>query len=484
MGSLPRNHKMMNKSNTFNRRSFIYASMATLSWIYIPGIGKIQASPSLPEPGDDYFGRLCYNENPLGPSPLALNVMKETAEDANRYPDPFCEDLEAMIAEELDLYPGNICAGNGATEIIRLIADAFLFSGDNLVTADPTYFQMAAEATTNGATVTYVPIDDNHVIDLDETLDAIDAKTKMVSLVNPNNPLGTIIPKQQMAAFLDRVPSGVVVVIDEAYHHYASSNQYESCMKCIKDGLPVIVIRTFSKVYGLAGARIGYAAGATGYIGQISSRQLFATVSGMGQAAAMAALNDDDHVEQTISLNQEARAYLETEVEKMGLAFIPSETNFMMIDVGRHAGPVVTNLANLGYQVSTGWGMPEHIRVSTGTMEEMKGFITALKDVLNIDSVEEQESVAFGLLSISPNPVAGKCEMKFYIPRQGLVRIIVFDLTGNVVAMPANIKLPSGKHSIIWDGLGSNGKKLSPGIYTVLLLQGELASSRKLSVVH
>ena len=127
--------------------------------------------------------------------------------------------------------------------------------------------------------------------------------------------------------------------------------------------------------------------------------------------------------------------------------------------------------------------MPQHIRVTTGTMEEMEGFVQALKDVLNIDSVAGQAAGAFGLLEVSPNPLAERCEIKFYVPQQGLVRIIVYDMNGNPVARPANMYLPSGKHSVSWNCRGANGNELNPGFYTILLLQGEFASSQKISIV-
>jgi hypothetical protein len=217
---------------------------------------------------------------------------------------------------------------------------------------------------------------------------------------------------------------------------------------------------------------------------QISSRQLFATVSGASQAAASAAIDDDVHVDHTISLNEDARSYLETELEKMNLEYVKSATNFMMIDVGRHAGPVVTSLMNMGYQVRTGWGMPQYIRVSTGTMEEMEGFIGALRDVLNIDSITAQHPGTFGFGSISPNPFSERCKITFYIPQDVNVRIVVYDVNGKPAATLLRTNLSAGRHSIPWDGKDQNGKRLEPGIYTVLLVGGELASSRKVSMVY
>lgn len=344
----------------FSRRTFIgaTAAAATLSFVHLPGQGRVRARPHPDAATDDYTGRLCYNENPLGPSPAALAAMQDACTLAHRYPDWYSGSLEGRIAQHHGLASNNVCAGAGATEIIRLIADALLGPGDELVTATPTYSQMANEAVANGATVVHVPVDANHVIDLDAVLAAVGPSTTMVSLVNPNNPVGTIVDRTDLESFAENLPDDVVVVVDEAYHDYVHSPAYESCIRYVSEGRRFIVVRTLSKAYGLAGSRIGYALAAPAYISQISSSQLSGTISRPSQAAAQAAFGDSLHVANTVALNDQARAVLEMGFTDLGLDFIPSHANFMMFDTGANAAGIASQLAALGYQVRTGWGMP------------------------------------------------------------------------------------------------------------------------------
>jgi histidinol-phosphate aminotransferase len=189
--------------NKMSRREFLQASAAGLSFVYLPGVGRVKANPFEFTESEDTFGRLCYNENPLGPSHLALEAMRAAAYEGNRYPDWFSSTLEARIAEHHSVSPNMICAGTGATEIIRLVADAFLYPDDEMVTASPTYSQMASEAASNGAAVVHVPVNERYVIDLNMIRAAMGPKTKLISLVNPNNPQGTIFTMQDMRIFMN-----------------------------------------------------------------------------------------------------------------------------------------------------------------------------------------------------------------------------------------------------------------------------------------
>jgi histidinol-phosphate aminotransferase len=432
----------------------------------------------------DYSGRLCYNENPLGPSSHALDAMKEAAPDANRYPDWYSSTLESHIAPHHDLQPNNICAGTGATEIIRLIADAFLSAGDEMITATPTYFQMANEAIVNGASVVYVPVDENYLIDLDGISQAITPNTSLISLVNPNNPLATCINKADMEDFINSLPNGIIVVVDEAYHHYVHTPDYESCIRFVHEGLPVIVVRTFSKAYGLAGARIGYAVASSGYAAQIASSQNFGMVSNLGQAAAEAALNDTRHLNDTITLNDQAKEILQTGFTDLGLDYIPSESNFMMFDTGTNAGAVASELAAAGFQVRTGWGMPQHIRISTGLLQEMQGFIAALDDILNLDRSGRETPPTFGLNHIYPNPFNSKCTIKITTFSNEKVFLSIYDSLGRKVQTLVSQALTPGVHNITCDGRDVHGRKVSSGIYIMNLLQGEFATSAKITLVR
>jgi len=190
---------------TISRRKFIQTTAAALSFVYLPGIGRVQAQPYPEIVGGDYQGRLCYNENSLGPSPKALTAIQEAAALSHRYPDWYSGGLELKIAQFHNINTNSVCAETGATEVLRLIVDAFLAPGDEMITATPTYFQIASEATANGATVVHVPVDGKYVIDLLSILKTISPTTRLISLVNPNNPLGTVVNKTDMENFIHAV---------------------------------------------------------------------------------------------------------------------------------------------------------------------------------------------------------------------------------------------------------------------------------------
>jgi histidinol-phosphate aminotransferase len=465
------------------RREFLKTSMAGLSFMYLPGLGRVKAQPFGFTHYGETFGRLCYNENPIGPSPLALEAMQQAANQANRYPDWFSETLESHIASHHGLPANRICAGTGATEITRLVADAFLGPGDELILASPTYDQMAGEAAANGATVVNVPVDHNHVIDLEAILDAVGSDTKLVFLVNPNNPLATCFHRGDLEVFMNSLPGGVVVVVDEAYHHYVHSPEYESSIRYVSEGFPMIVIRTFSKVYGLAGARIGYSIASSGYTSMIASSQNIAMVSGLGHAAAIAALEDTQHVNDTVSLNDQAKEILYEGFEMLNLDYIPSEANFIMFNTGTSASTVAQMLASKGFQVRVGWGMPQYIRVSTGTIEEMHRFIQALSECLR-ENIGNDGPPTFGLNDIYPNPFSMQCTIKISIFDNEKVRLAIYDAMGRKVQTLVNGVLKPGIHNITWDGRDVHGRKAASGVYIINLLQGEFATSGRVTLVR
>jgi histidinol-phosphate aminotransferase len=466
-----------------SRRKFLQ-SAAALSFVYLPGIGRVKAQPYAVTRAEDYTGRLCYNENPLGPSPLAISAMNDQVNLAHRYPDWYNSDLEEVLATHHGVSSNTICVGAGATEIIRLIADAFLGPGDELITATPTYFQMASEAATNGASVVYVPLNEKYVIDLNAISEAISDNTRMISLVNPNNPLGTIIHKSTMKSFLQSLPRQVITVVDEAYHHYVHSSDYESGIRFVNDGLPVIVIRTFSKVYGLAGARIGYSISSSSLANQISTTQLFGTVSNVSQAAAVASLADSAHLSDTIALNDEAKGVLKEGLIDLRLDFIESETNFMMFDTGADAEGIVGQLDSHGYQVRTGWGMPQHIRISTGTLDEMNGFINALGEIVGLSGLYDAiVPKSFALNTIYPNPFNSHCQIEITTVGTEKTNLTIYDINGRKIKTVMNKTIPAGNHRIRWDGRDIAGKTISSGVYIFNLIQGEMATSRRATLI-
>ena len=472
----------MGKSN-MSRREFLQASVAGLSFMYLPGVGRVKGRPFGFTHFGETFGRLCYNENPLGPSPAALDAMEEAAHQAHRYPDWFSSSLENSIAGMHGVSANKICAGAGATEIIRLVADAFLHAGDEMVTATPTYSQMASEAAANGATAIHVPLMHSYIIDLERILEAVGPKTKLISLVNPNNPLATVFHKGDMEVFMNSLPGGVVVVVDEAYHQYVHSQEYESCIRYVQQGFPMVVIRTFSKVYGLAGARIGYSVAPSGYTSMIASSQNIAMVSRLAQAAAMAAIDDIQHVNNTVALNDQAKQILIDGFNMLSCDYIPSETNFMMFDTGMSASTVATLLAGKGFQVRVGWGMPQHIRVSTGTIEEMTQFVDALSQSLR-QGMREGGPPTFGLNDIVPNPFRVQCTIKISTFSNEKVMLNIYDITGRKVHSLVNGVLAPGVHNITWDGTDFLGRRAAAGTYIIHVQQGEFATTGRVTLVH
>jgi histidinol-phosphate aminotransferase len=469
-----------------SRRGFLgtSAAAAALSFVHLAGVGRVCAQPFPKAVTDDYVGRLCYNENPLGPSPEALTAMQEACSLAHRYPDWYSSGLESQIAAHHGLSSNNVCAGAGATEVIRLIADALLGPGDEVVTATPTYSQMGNEAVANGASVVHVPLDENHVIDLDAILSAVGPSTTMVSLVNPNNPVATIFDKTEMESFAETLPDDVVVVVDEAYHDYVHAPEYESCIRYFQEGRPFIVVRTLSKAYGLAGSRIGYALGAPQYIGQIGSSQLFGTISRPSQAAAQAALGDSAHVADTVALNDQAKTLLADGFTTLGLDFIPSHTNFMMFDTGGNASGIASELSALGYQVRTGYGMPQHIRVSTGLLSEVQGFLDALASIV-VAGVSDDPTLPHSLAvnTTYPNPFNSICKIKLSIPGPEPVSLTIFDLAGRKIRALDTGRLKPGVNQVTWDGRDYAGRIVASGTYVLNLIQGEFAASNRVSFV-
>ncbi len=469
---------------TFTRRGFLGAAgAAAMGLVFLPGIGRVHARPyEHAGRADDYDGRLCYNENPLGPSPLALAAHQDAATLGHRYPDWYSSSLESAIAAHQGLSSSQICAGVGATELIHLIAQGFLGPGDEVITAYPSYGQIESEALALGASYVQVPLKSDHTVDLVEISGAIGPNTRMIYLVNPNNPTGTIVDKLEMQGFVESLPDDIILVVDEAYHDYVESSDYESCIRYVEEGHDVVVVRTFSKAYGMAGMRVGYAVASSDKIGLIGSSQPFGMVTRPAQAAAIAALGDPSHLASTVALNNLTRTQLLDGAANMGLGTIGAHTNFIMIDVGTDASAVRSELLTYGYQVRSGWGMPNHLRVSTGTEAEIAGFLIALEEILAV-GVGETPSPSFAMMAAYPNPFNGRCAIPISVHEGEPVRLLIYDLKGRRVKSLVNGPLDAGRHEINWDGTDHRGKLAASGTYFVNLLQGEFATSQKVMLI-
>ncbi len=324
--------------------------------------------------------KLASNENPLGPSPKALAAMQEALTQAHIYPDGGGWKLRNAIANKFGLGMDNVILGNGSNEIIELLGHAFLRPGTNIIAAEHAFVVYTLMATLLGASTIEVP-DPGFVHDLDAMAAAITPDTREVFIANPNNPTGTLVDEDAIDRFMDKVPDHVVVVFDEAYHEFLDNPP--DTLKYVREGRRVIILRTFSKIQGLAAVRIGYGLAPKELADVLQKcRQPF-NANAIAQAGALAGLLDDEHQERTRQVNREGRAYLQNAFADLGLEFVPSHANFVLVKVG-DGGKVFKDMLAQGVIVRAmgGYKLPEWVRISVGTMPQNERCIEVLKKVL------------------------------------------------------------------------------------------------------
>ncbi|MBI5142080.1 MAG: histidinol-phosphate transaminase [Nitrospirae bacterium] len=325
--------------------------------------------------------KLASNENPLGPSPKALEAASAALASIHRYPDGGAYNLRNALAVKHGLGQSELIFGNGSNELIELAARAFIMPGDEALMAAPSFPVYESVVKAIGAAAVVVPLRDfRH--DLHAMAARITGKTRIVFIANPNNPTGTIVTMAEFAAFMRRVPDNCLVVMDEAYNEYVSDPECADSMQYLCGGRDVLVLRTFSKAYGLAGLRIGYGMGPETVIEAMNRiRQPFNT-SSPAQAAALAALGDRPHLDRVIETNNEGRKYLCAALSGMGQPFVVSQTNFiyMPLDGPLASGDVYYRLMEKGVIVRPAG--PQAIRVTIGLPEENRRFIEAFTEVI------------------------------------------------------------------------------------------------------
>ncbi len=328
--------------------------------------------------------KLASNENPLGPSPLALEAVRLALPSIHRYPDGAATLLRSKLAARLGVLEDQVTIGNGSSELIDLLARAYLGLGDNAVIAERGFarFRQSVNSRNQGARL--VPMRER-THDLTAMREACDAQTRLLFIANPNNPTGTWNARRELAKLLSHLPEGVLVVLDEAYFEFAQDEpDYPSGLDFVASGAPVVVLRTFSKVYGLAGLRIGYAVAAPEIIAALDTvREPFNTGS-LGQLAACAALDDHAHVAKTLELNRTHKARLEAELRGRGLGVLPSLGNFLCVETYRDAGLVFRRLIEHGVIVRPlrAYDLPSQLRISVGGQDEIDRLLLALDCVL------------------------------------------------------------------------------------------------------
>lgn len=329
--------------------------------------------------------KLASNENPLGPSPKGVAAISERLAELNRYPDADTAALKEAISGKLDVSKQQVIVTNGADELITLISEAFLDEGDEIVVPSPSFSEYDFGADLMGATVVPVPFDEGFQFNVQKMVDAITDKTKLLYICSPNNPTGTYLAKADLETLLNAVPERVLVVFDGAYSHYATAEDYTDGIEFVKTGKNVLVLQTFSKIYGLAGLRVGFGVASEGIIQTILKVKEPFNVNSIAQAAAKAAILDEDHVNASKEANASGAKELYQAFSELGLNYVETMSNFILLQLGSDAEKLYNELLAKGVIVRYGkiWGLPEYVRVTIGTKEENKFFLNALKEVLN-----------------------------------------------------------------------------------------------------
>lgn len=324
--------------------------------------------------------KLASNENAWGPSPKAVAAIREALANLHRYPDGSCYYLAQSLANKIGVKPEELVFGNGSNEIIGLLIAAFLQPGEEVITSHPTFLMYQKLVQVQGGANTVIPLTENLHHDLKAILAAVSAKTRMIFLDNPNNPTGTIIARDDFATFMEQLPEGIMVVLDEAYVDFVDPDLRIDVLSYIRSGKSMAALRTFSKAYGLSGLRLGYGIMDTeiaGYLNRV--RQPF-NVNSLAQVGGMAALADDEHYRMTLEQSRAGIEWLSKEVAGLGCRPLPTHTNFFLIDVKGDGKKLYEHMLHHGVIVRPmlAYGFPNYIRITVGRPEENQRFVGTL----------------------------------------------------------------------------------------------------------
>ncbi len=323
--------------------------------------------------------KLASNENPLGPSPKAMEAARSALLDVHRYPDGSAYYLRNALAERLDVSPDQVVVGNGSNDLLVLLTQALLTPGDEAVVGEQAFvvYRLAVEAM-GGRAVAVPLLDFTH--DLPAMARAVTERTRLLFVANPNNPTGTMVRAKEVETFISEMPEHVVVVMDEAYVEYIEGEDFPDCLAAVRAGRPVVVCRTFSKIYGLAGLRVGYAVAPEPLAAAINQVRPPFNVSRVAQAAALAALDDEAHVRASREANRAGMDYLTGGLEALGVDYLPSVANFLLVEVG-DGRTAYEALLRKGVVVRPmgGYGLATYVRVTVGTADENTRFLKAME---------------------------------------------------------------------------------------------------------
>ncbi len=348
---------------------------------YVPGtpIEEVQRQYGL----EDVI-KLASNENPFGPSPKALEAIQETLPKLNTYPDGESRDLRRALGDFLDVEPSHVTVGNGADGVIMGACMAYLDHDSEVVVSRSSFPVYDIYTRIMRAELKKTPLK-GYGLDLDAMAEAITPHTKLVFVCNPNNPTGTIVTADEVSAFMERVPDHVLVVFDEAYYELVNAEDFPDTLAYVRERRRnVLVLRTFSKVFGLAGVRLGYGIGVPEVLEPLQRVKEPFAVNLLAQAAGIGALKDRAFLERTVAMNRRERQYLYERFEELGLTYVPSHTNFILVKIGPDACEVQERLKRQGVIVRpcTGYDIPEFLRITVGDRAQNERLIAALERVL------------------------------------------------------------------------------------------------------
>ncbi|HKF03166.1 MAG TPA: histidinol-phosphate transaminase [Candidatus Sulfotelmatobacter sp.] len=356
--------------------------------------GYAPAPAAKPANGQRQLIRLDSNENPFGPSPKAVEAMRAALASTAAYPEDDCTLLRQKLAELHELPADHVLVTPGSTGMLTLLCQTLLGPGLNAVTSERSFIVYAMATHAAGAQLVTVPMRED-APDLDAIMQAINEDTRVVFVANPNNPTGTLLDALAIERFLSEVPGHVVLVLDEAYHEFAvdfavrRKVEYSRSLQYVKQGASVVVLRTFSKVHGLAGLRVGYGLGPAELLGYCTRMRSTFSVSSIAQAAAVAAIEDRAHIAHTVANNSEQAQILGVGLSEMGFRVVPTWANFLYFDLGRDAVEVAERLRSEGISVRPlgAWGAPNCLRVTIGTAVQNRAFLGAMQEISRSASV-------------------------------------------------------------------------------------------------
>lgn len=360
---------------------------------YIPGkpIWEVQK-----ELGEKIVIKLASNENPLGASPKALKAISNNFSMINRYPDANAFELKRKLATNLSVSTDQLIITNGADELITLISETYLEEGDEIIVPSPTFSEYEFGAKLMGAKIVPVSLDHHYQYNVASILSAITDRTKLIYICSPNNPTGTYFPKWMLEELFHVIPKHILIVFDSAYCHFATKEDYTDGIEFVRSGYPIVILQTFSKIYGLAGLRVGYGVAPVSVIENILKVKEPFNVNSLAQKAATVAITDFEHVYQTRQLNKSGRELLYKALNKFGIPYTESMSNFVLVEFGKDAKIIYEELLKEGIIVRYGdiWGLPKHIRISIGTEEEIFQLIESISFILiNLELVNIGKSI-------------------------------------------------------------------------------------------